>query len=322
MRTLIYGLGNNFQRNEKYILKHYENPVFGDGNAARVKEYHDRTGRDVVTWEELDPKDETIGKIVLTPIDGIPDIAGRLHRKGFAYDKIRVLVYEQELARNLTGEFSYRMRFFGQGGDDAVLMFLFKQLQIPIKDVCYLEIGTNDPMLYNNTYNFYRAGARGIIVDPMPASQYLASLVRPEDHFVRVAVSGDPYDAGKKITFYIGASSQASSVDRALAGSIVEEIEAELVDVNYLMALEDRTPELLVIDAEGQDEAILRSLDYSRYKPMVIEAEVNKTDDEQELEQFIIDKGYFIYARTIANTFFVRKEQKYLLDRWFCQIGE
>ena len=308
MRTLIYGLGNNFQRNEKYILEHYENPVFCDGNPERLKEYHERTGREVLTWDELDPADKSIGKIVLAPIDGIPDMVGSFHMKGFEYELMRVLVYDQEKERNLTGDFPLGLRFFGQGGDDAILMYLFRQLGMPIRDVKYLEIGTNDPLLYNNTYNFYRAGARGIIVDPMPASKYLASLVRPEDRFMQVAVAGDEYTPGRKITFYISSSSQGSSIDKTLAGNVAEEIEVDLVDVNYLLDQFDATPDLLVIDAEGQDEAILRSLNYGKHRPQVIEAELNKTEDEQAMEQFVLDKGYFIYARTIANTIFVRDD--------------
>ncbi len=316
MKTLIYGLGNNFERNKGYIEDHYDNLIFCDGNINRVRSFYEKTGKDIVTWDELDSKDDRIGNILITPVDGIPDIANRLHVKGFSYNRIQVLAYEMEKEISKEEEFYYGIRFYGQGGDDAILMFLFKLLEIAPKDLSYLEIGTNDPMLYNNTYNFYRAGARGVIVDPMPVSKYLASLIRPDDKFLQVAVSGDNYDPNNKVTFYVCSSSQGSSIDKALVRDVAEEIEVSLVDVNYLLSGFGKTPELLVIDAEGQDEMILRSLDYNRYKPMVIEAEVNKAD-EKSLESFIIDKGYFIYARTIANTIFVREDKKTLIDKWF-----
>ena len=314
MRTLIYGLGNNFERNEKYVLTHYDNPISCDKNVARLNEFHDRTGQDIVALDELDI--DSLSEIVLTQVDYVPDIVRDFHCKGAEYNKIKVLDYDLESDGVLQGNFAYGMKFYGQGGDDAILMFLFAQLNIPIENVRYLEIGTNDPLHYNNTYNFYRAGARGIIVDPMPSSKYLSSLIRPEDKFMQVAVSGDKYDPNRTITFYISSSSQGSSLDKSLIASVVEEIEVPLVDVNFLLSIQEA--DLLVIDAEGQDEAILRSLNYDVYMPVVIEAEVNKTQDENDLEQFIIDKGYYVYARTIANTLFVRNDKKQLTDRLFC----
>ena len=313
MRTLVYGLGNNFERNEKYVLTHYDNPIFCDKNVDKLREYHEKTGHDIVSPEELEI--ESLSKIILTQVDYVPDIVREFHCKGIDYNTISVLDYDLEIDSALKGDFAYGMRFYGQGGDDAILMFLFSQLNILMKDVRYLEIGTNDPLHYNNTYNFYRAGARGIIVDPMPSSKYLSSLIRPEDKFMQVAVSGDEYNPNKTITFYISASSQGSSLDKSLVSSVVEEIEVPLVDINYLLSIQEA--DLLVIDAEGQDEAILRSLNYDRYMPIVIEAEVNKTQDENDLEQFVIEKGYFVYSRTIANTIFVRNDKKELTDKLF-----
>jgi hypothetical protein len=71
--------------------------------------------------------------------------------------------------------------------------------------------------------------------------------------------------------------------------------------------------DLLTIDIEGWDERILMSLDYSRFRPLLICAETIGYHEDKTIEKnnaligFLCNKGYFVYADTYINTIFIDK---------------
>lgn len=50
----------------------------------------------------------------------------------------------------------HRISFFASSGEDAVLCNIFRERGILLKDVKYLEIGTNDPIAGNDSFFFIR----------------------------------------------------------------------------------------------------------------------------------------------------------------------
>ena len=73
----------------------------------------------------------------------------------------------------------------------------------------------------------------------------------------------------------------------------------------------DGAPELVSLDVEGLDLAVLQSLDFSRYRPLVFCVEtLSYTEDQSERKlDEIIDwmkrQGYMLYADTYINSIFV-----------------
>ena len=74
-------------------------------------------------------------------------------------------------------------------------------------------------------------------------------------------------------------------------------------------------PDLLCIDAEGVDFDIIKSIDFDKQFPKVICVETleygrnlaeQKKDDE--LINYILNSGYYLYADTRINSIFVRKD--------------
>lgn len=53
---------------------------------------------------------------------------------------------------------------FSQCGEDVVTDFILKYLKV--EGVSYLEVGAHDPVVLNNTFFFYRAGHRGVLIEP------------------------------------------------------------------------------------------------------------------------------------------------------------
>ena len=70
----------------------------------------------------------------------------------------------------------------------------------------------------------------------------------------------------------------------------------------------------MTLDAEGLDFDIIKSIDFNKNFPKVICIETisfsnqSKGSKNTDLIDFIIDKGYILYADTFLNSIFVKKE--------------
>ncbi|HIL70794.1 MAG TPA: FkbM family methyltransferase, partial [Verrucomicrobia bacterium] len=55
---------------------------------------------------------------------------------------------------------------YSQCGEDLLIQFIFKTMKR--SDLRYLDIGAHDPVKFNNTFGLYRAGHRGVCIEPNP----------------------------------------------------------------------------------------------------------------------------------------------------------
>jgi hypothetical protein len=73
-------------------------------------------------------------------------------------------------------------------------------------------------------------------------------------------------------------------------------------------------PELLSLDVEGLDLAILQSIDYQKSYPIVIcvetisFSETGEGEKNHQICDFLTSQGYLIYADTYINTIFVKED--------------
>ncbi|MBL0133474.1 MAG: hypothetical protein IPP79_05415 [Chitinophagaceae bacterium] len=75
---------------------------------------------------------------------------------------------------------------FSQAGEDQIVRYLFTSLNI--SRPTFLDIGTNDPIIGNNTYSLYLRGSRGVCVEPDNRLCDKIKRVRPEDILLRMGV--------------------------------------------------------------------------------------------------------------------------------------
>ena len=224
--------------------------------------------------------------------------------------KIKLLLFPKQIT-------IWQRNSYSQVGEDVILSFLFADKKVT--SINYLDIGTNMPSDCNNTYLFYMRGFRGVCVEAdrslIPAIQQL----RPNDKVINagVSVSGD-----STADFYIFNLKGINTFDKAEAekrGSsgiyrIEEVVKVPLVNINKLIKDNFTTyPDLLSIDIEGLDLAVLKSLDFGSYPIPVICVETCTYSENHvrpkdlSIGEFIISKGYEIYADTYVNTIFVNK---------------
>ena len=91
----------------------------------------------------------------------------------------------------------YYRKSWSQCGEDLILRYLFDLLHIARPT--YIDIGAHHPWYYNNTYLFYRQGARGVNIEPDPSLH--AGLVRGRRHDINLNIGIGPGEA--ELDFYV-----------------------------------------------------------------------------------------------------------------------
>jgi FkbM family methyltransferase len=202
---------------------------------------------------------------------------------------------------------------FAQYGDDLVASSLLEHLGIHTPT--YLDIGAYEPILGSNTYLFYRRGARGVLVEPNVDCVPKLRSKRPHDTVLNAGVG---ITADKSADFYRLTSPQLNTFDKDEAERVVREsngkvilrevVKMPLVPVNDVIAehLGGKAPDFLSIDVEGLDYAILQTLDFAKYRPKVICAELQPRGvPNEEAVAFVKSKDYDVRGMTYPNILFL-----------------
>lgn len=210
---------------------------------------------------------------------------------------------------------------YSQAGEDSVLSFLFADKKLG--KVSYLDIGTNTPDSCNNTYLLYKKGNSGVCVEADKTLIPIIQNVRPKDKILNVGVAvSDQAEAD----FYIFDISAINTFDkeeaerRAAHGTykIKQVVKVPLININKIIK-ENFTafPDFLSIDIEGLDLDVLKSLDFDQFPIPVICVETCTYSEnhirpkDYSIVEFVISKGYEVYADTYINTIFVNKNWFY-----------
>jgi FkbM family methyltransferase len=220
--------------------------------------------------------------------------------------------------------FRYSNISYSQNGEDIIIKNLFNKLRIQYPT--YLDIGANHPIYVSNTYLLYVKGSKGVCIEPNPILYQKLKRTRSRDTCINAGVAFDekreadfylfPYKAHGLSTFSKQEADFWEQEGNENVGtySVEKVLKMKLVDINSIIENHFAPhPNFISIDVEGLDLQILKTLDFERFKPEVICVETlnyhqaNKESKEQEIEKFLTDKGYFVYADTYLNTIFCSK---------------
>ena len=208
---------------------------------------------------------------------------------------------------------------FSQYGEDNIIISILDRFNI--KDVTYLDIGANEPIRINNTYNLYLRGYTGVLVEPNLVLCEQIKRARPRDKVLNFGIG---INDQKEADYYMFAESNGvyntfskeTAISTEKEGlSIHKVIKLPLKDINKVISDNfTKAPTIISLDIEGLDEEILRKLDFSKYQPLLICVETVNFSVKSELVKtsslidFLLSKGYFIYADTHINTIFCSRE--------------
>jgi Methyltransferase FkbM domain len=161
-----------------------------------------------------------------------------------------------------------RSYYYGQEAEDVALRRIFPKRYKGF----FVDVGCFHPIKYNNTYYFYKKGWRGINIDIDPIKIKGFNWLRSGDTNIVKAVSNQ---TGSLQYWTNGFYSLVNTLDEKVAASR-DNYQLKTVATDTLTNIIDGTPyknktiDILSIDAEGHDFAVLQSLDFDRYQPQVI----------------------------------------------------
>jgi len=221
----------------------------------------------------------------------------------------------------LTGKFKpynkWAQKSFSQCGEDLIVKFIFDNLQI--SHPTYIDIGAHHPFYLSNTALFYELGSRGINIEPDPVlfKEFLAH--RKNDVNLNIGISNENGYAD----FYLISSPTLNTFSKEEAENYKTQGDYSITNVikipisTFKKIIDEQNnekyPDFLNIDAEGVDELIVTSLDYTQNYPIVICLETMSFSTSGsgvknlEMINFITNKGYIEYASTYINTIFVKE---------------
>jgi len=201
---------------------------------------------------------------------------------------------------------------YSQCGEDLILHFLFSLLQIP--HPTYLDIGAHHPSYLSNTYLFYTEGAKGVCVEPNPLLHQNIQAKRPRDTCLNIGIIAA--GGSEALNFYVFDDTTMSTFSetikneqQATGKSVKQTLLIRVMPVNEVISSHFQTaPNLVSLDTEGLDLAILETFRFDLYRPEVfcIETLTNVAERKMsEIIDFMLSQGYTIYADTYVNTIFV-----------------
>ena len=196
---------------------------------------------------------------------------------------------------------------YSQEGEDLIVVRLFEGKT----DGFYVDIGAHHPIRHSNTHLLYRRGWRGINIDATPGSMAEFRRLRPRDINIECLVASDPSPR----RFHVFNEPALNTASRMLASErpsenaeyqITGEVELRprpLVSLLHEFLPKGTVIDLMSVDVEGLDLDVLRSNDWTRYRPKLLLVEVLHIEladlDRHEIVQFLRERNY----RSIAKLY-------------------
>jgi hypothetical protein len=236
--------------------------------------------------------------------------------KGLVIKFVKNFIQKNKLLEKWYGIRPETKEFYSQFGEDASLQTFFsnqewtkekKAAEIP--KGFYVDIGCYNPIEISNTYWFFKRGWKGINVDLSTEAIAAFNNARPNDINLVAAITNS--EAVSEIDFFeFGLSSVYNTLDEESArqtqktqGLTPVKRKIQSMGLNHLF--EKHLPEgqeisFLSVDAEGHDLEILKSNNWTKYKPKAIVVEIHEPNfhslGKNEVIQFLEGKGYVIYS--------------------------
>jgi FkbM family methyltransferase len=236
------------------------------------------------------------------------------------------LTWRQRLTRglksgvkDLLGPLGYRRQSWAQEGEDLILARMFDGQ----RDGYYVEVGSHHPFRFSNTYYFYRRGWQGLCIDPLPGTRARFARWRPRDVALEMGIG----EAPATLTYHLFNEPAINTFSPELAAERDGHNNWRLlgrreVPVQPLAAvLHSRLPrglreiDFLSVDVEGLDLSVLRSNDWTRWRPRIVIAECLDSAParwgDDPVVQFMRSHDYFPVAKAVHSVFFLRDSQEF-----------
>jgi len=205
-------------------------------------------------------------------------------------------------------------RSWSQEGEDLILRRIFEKKTKGF----YIDVGAHHPKRFSNTFLFYELGWHGINIDALPGSQQLFDKMRPADINIEIGIAEE--DA--TLNYYIfnepalNGFSKDLSEERDSFNTEYKILDIKKIKVSPLSYVlnsylpDKQVIDFMTIDVEGLDLEVLKSNDWTKYRPKYVLVEVLNESlaktQSSSIGRFMSDVGYEIYCKS-ANTVFFKE---------------
>lgn len=203
---------------------------------------------------------------------------------------------------------------FSFNGEDLILIKYLPEL-----DGKYLDIGSGNATLGSNTFLFYRRGWSGITIDPLNRSFRRHQLRRKRDSQLLGVVTGLK-EMREKVIFYEYSADDFSTTSETRYLELLKEgnkpisiRDVKIINLEQLnLSAEPLDPYLLDLDIEGDEFAVLNSIDWDVFLPRVIAVEewLSPIYTPTVVRLLLEEKGYVLASRAAITSIYVHR--KYL----------
>jgi FkbM family methyltransferase len=200
---------------------------------------------------------------------------------------------------------------FSQEGEDLVLSRIFHNKPTGF----YVDIGAHHPARFSNTYKFYKAGWRGINVEPNPDYFNLFTRYRPRDTNLNFGIAKENgsleyfmFDEPALNTF------DGKILEDRIVNTSYKHLKTIQIDVKPLaQVLNEHVPhkikiDFLSIDVEGFDLDVIKSNDWVNFRPSWVLVEQLKLENIEQLDfemhHYMKSIGYILFAKTFNTLFY------------------
>lgn len=210
---------------------------------------------------------------------------------------------------------------YSQCGEDIIITSLLRAListgQISSLSKCIcVEIGANHSFAGNNTYLLKKLfNLKSLLIEANPELIGDLQKSRPDDTIINVAVIDDDSET---VDLNISNHHELSSINLEFVMNwhdgdvgLARKCKVPATRINQLLNKElpsDSTLLYLSIDVEGLDLRLIRDLDLSLYRPLIIQMEPSDHFEQGESDRMIsymTSREYRLFAKTPVNLIFI-----------------
>ncbi len=209
-------------------------------------------------------------------------------------------------------------------GEDLVLFLLFSPPDAPLRTSgFYIECGAFDGVRRSVTHIFDACGWDGLLIEPLPHLADACRRSRPRARVVHAAL-GPPGSAESVDFLHVPDDESGSQAPEFSSRPLPRDknrrggmniIRVPCMTMDQVLADHTGPIDLLVLDVESAELAVLQGFDLERRQPAVLLIEDNTLGADTRLLEYVCARGYEHAAWLSNNRLFIHGAQKVLLER-------
>jgi len=208
------------------------------------------------------------------------------------------------------------MTFFTSYAQNCEDVLLWRALS-HIEHGFYIDVGANDPEMHSVTKAFYERGWHGINIEPLP--QFAPRFAEQRVHDINLQMAAGAVNGN--ITLYDvpevegwASSSREVALQHQNSGFGIAEL---TVPVRCLASICEEYVKneihFLKIDVEGDEEKVLRGMDFTRWQPWIVVIEATLPNSQicshEKWEDLLFDHNYRFAYFDGLNRYYVSPRQ-------------